>query len=102
MHLASNHYKSMILYCPIWQVSYDKTRSNGSTHFAEGQTADNKWWMDMNIVLQEACEHLLESSSSRIEVEFNGIQYVMDIESMTQLNTYNGSLRRIRRLLMPY
>ena len=92
----------MALYRPLWQVSYEKSVSNGSTHFADWQRKKNKWWMDMHIRLQAACENQLGNSSSCIDVEFNGIQYVLNIENMTQLNTDNGSLRKIRRLLRPH
>ncbi len=56
--------------------------------------------MDMSIDLQVACEEQLRRPGSCVDVEFKGITYVFDLEAMTQLNTWNGSLRMIRRRVL--
>ena len=83
---------------PLWQVSFDTQPSNGSTHWPWTPTDNQKWWADCNIQMQILREKELNRSKGYFTAEFKGTVYVIDLVSMTQLNTYKGVLRKLRRL----
>ena len=85
---------------PFWQVSCGKTSSNGSTHPSQLKDVQVLWWLDMDIQLQLECEKGLHTSSSIVQVYFQHMDYVINLEHMTQLNMKTGALRRIRRRLL--
>ena len=89
---------------PLWQVSFDTKPSNGSTHWPASNERDNntpnKWWMDCNIEMQFLCEAQLNNPKSSFSVLFKGTVYLIDLEHMTQLNTYKGCLRKLRRMTL--
>ncbi len=53
--------------------------------------------MDCSIDMQMICEEQLNKSKACCSVEFKGTIYLIDLTAMTQLNTYKGSLRKLRR-----
>ena len=85
---------------PVWQFSQVKVKSNGSTYDSLLLAHPGDWWMDMDIQLQETCEVALSKSSQIVQICFQGMNYIYDLESMTQLNLKSGALRRIRRRVL--
>lgn len=85
---------------PVWQVSQVKVRSNGSTYDSLLLGHPGDWWLDMDIELQETCELALSSSKRVVQICFQDMSYIYDLESMTQLNLKSGTLRRIRRRVL--
>ena len=85
---------------PTWQVSQVKVKSNGSSYNALLHAHPGDWWMDMDIHLQESCERALSSSKRCIQICFQDMNYIYDLESMTQLNLKSGALRQIRRRVL--
>ena len=53
--------------------------------------------MDCSIEMQFVCEEQLNKSKACCSLLFRGTIYVIDLTTMTQLNTYKGSLRKLRR-----
>ena len=85
---------------PVWQIGQDKVASNGSTTHKLLLYRPTEWWMDMNIEIQLRCELALSQSDRVFQVRFQGMDYIVDVESMTQLNLKTGALRRIRRRVL--
>ena len=94
-----HHWFSLKMY-PVWQVSQVSTKSNGSSYNALLLAHPGDWWMDMDIQLQESCEIALSSSKRCIQICFLDMNYIYDLESMTQLNLKSGTLRQIRRRVL--
>ena len=85
---------------PIWQLGHDVIPSNGSTSYKQLFSRPSGWWLDMNIDVQIQCEKAISMSCRTVQIRYKFTDYLIDVESMTQLNLQTGSLRRIRRLVL--
>ena len=90
---------------PLWQVSHGWCQSNGS--FRLEQQMPIFWWLDMPIDLQVKCEKCLQSGKDTFELmdetypfRSTQAQYVINLQTMSQLNLKNGVLRQIRRTVL--
>ena len=83
---------------PIWQLGHDVIPSNGSTSHKQLRPRPSGWWLDMDIDVQMQCEKAISKSCRTVHFRYKFTDYLIDIESMTQLNLKSGTLRRIRRL----
>lgn len=83
----------------IWQVSYHTEQSNGSSVY-EQELGYPKYWFDMGINMQLECEQNLSRTSSKFWFWFSETLFLVDLESMSQLNIYTGRLRKLRRLAL--
>ena len=91
---------------PLWQISQGTVKSNGSLHAYQLHAAPIRYWVDMPIEFQHKCERLLHSADSTGQLTYHNDQWalseavhIIDLQSMTILNTWNGDLNRIRRVV---
>ena len=85
---------------PVWQVCQTKASSNGSSSAEPLKHLSSDWWMDMNVNLQKTCELTLASPQRVVLTKYQGMEYIVDLESMTQVNLKSGAIRRIRRIAL--
>ena len=90
---------------PLWQVSKGTAISNGSLHPDQFQNVPILHWIDMPIEFQFECERVLHSDHHLGQITcHNDAQrlseavHIIDMQSMTILNTCCGKLNRIRRI----
>ena len=84
---------------PLWQVSYDTQLSNGS-NAPRDPTWKPSWLKDMAVNIQMQCELHLQGSHTTFWMEYEHVDYIMDLVHMTQLNSRSGTLRKVGRLLL--
>ena len=94
---------------PLWQISWTHVVCNGSQHTSQikddnGNPLPVLWWQDMPLEFQLACERLFHSHKYTAHLIHDddawGLTqavHIIDIRTMTILNTNDGTLRRIRR-----
>ena len=95
-----------MLQYPLWQISEGTAKSNGSLHQNQLANVPVLYWIDLPIEFQFTCESLLHSADYIGQLKYHNDQWklseaihIIDLESMTILNTWNGELNRIRRVL---
>ena len=98
--LGSVHALSASNMFPVWQLGHDVIPSNGSTSHKQLLSRPSGWWLDMNIDVQIQCEKAVSMSCRTVQIRYKFTDYLIDVESMTQLNLQTGSLRRIRRRVL--